>query len=252
MITGKFGKLYLVPTFLGATKPEKVLPAGTLEIVRKLKHFVVENTRTTRRNLSRFGMDTPIDEIEFIELDKHNARNLDLMEHLGPCLNGEDMGLMSEAGTPCVADPGALVVDLAHSAGIQVVPLTGPNAMILALMASGFNGQAFAFHGYLPIKNPERQNAIRELERRSAANNETELFIETPFRNNAMLEDLCKNCHPSTRLCIASNITCEDEQIISQDIAEWKKFKGDLNKDLPYSLFIAKQKDIGTNQNKRA
>lgn len=201
------------------------MPAGTLEIVRKLKHFVVENTRTTRRNLSRFGMDTPIDEIEFIELDKHNARNLDLMEHLGPCLNGEDMGLMSEAGTPCVADPGALVVDLAHSAGIQVVPLTGPNAMILALMASGFNGQAFAFHGYLPIKNPERQNAIRELERRSAANNETELFIETPFRNNAMLEDLCKNCHPSTRLCIASNITCEDEQIISQDIAEWKNSK---------------------------
>ena len=230
MITGNFGKLYLVPTFLGATKPEQVLPAGTLEAVRKLKHFVVENTRTTRRNLSRFGMDTPIDEIEFIELDKHNAHNLDLMEHLGPCLNGEDMGLMSEAGSPCVADPGALVVDLAHSAGIQVIPLTGPNAMILALMASGFNGQAFAFHGYLPIKNPERQNAIKDLERRSAANNETELFIETPFRNNAMLEDLCKNLHPATRLCIASNITCENEQIISQDIAEWKKFKGDLNK----------------------
>ena len=147
MTQNNFGKLYLVPTFLGATKPEQILPAGTLDIVRKLKHFVVENTRTTRRNLSRFGMDTPIDDIEFIELDKHNIRNLDLMEHLGPCLNGEDMGLMSEAGTPCVADPGALVVDLAHSAGIKVVPLTGPNAMILALMASGFNGQAFAFHG---------------------------------------------------------------------------------------------------------
>ena len=230
MITGNFGKLYLVPNLLGATKPEQVLPQGTLCIVKSLKHFVVENTRTTRRVLSRIGMDTPIDEIEFIELDKHNARNLDLMEHLGACLNGEDMGLMSEAGTPCVADPGALVVDLAHSAGIQVVPLTGPNAMILALMASGFNGQAFAFHGYLPIKNPERQNAIKDLERRSAANDETELFIETPFRNNAMLEDLCKNLHPATRLCIASNITCEDEQIISQDIAEWKKFKGDLHK----------------------
>ena len=220
----------MVPNLLGATKPEQVLPQGTLSIVKSLKHFVVENTRTTRRVLSRIGMDTPINEIEFIELDKHNARNLDLMEHLGACLNGEDMGLMSEAGTPCVADPGALVVDLAHSAGIQVVPLTGPNAMILALMASGFNGQAFAFHGYLPIKNPERQNAIKDLERRSAANNETELFIETPFRNNTMLEDLCKNLHPATRLCIASNITCEDEQIISQDIAEWKKFKGDLSK----------------------
>ena len=230
MITNHFGKLYLVPNLLGSTRPEQVLPNGTLEVVRKLKHFVVENTRTSRRVLSRIGMDCAIDDIEFIELDKHNARNLDLMEHLGPCLNGFDMGLMSEAGTPCVADPGALVVDLAHSAGIQVVPLTGPNAMLLALMASGFNGQAFAFHGYLPIKSPERQNAIKELERRSLANNETELFIETPFRNNAMLQDLCKNLHPSTRLCVASNLTCEDELIISQDIGSWKGFKGDLNK----------------------
>jgi len=225
-----FGKLYLVPNLLGATQPEKVLPAGTLAIVKRLRHFVVENTRTSRRVLSRIGMECPIDDIEFIELDKHNARNLDLMEHLGACLNGDDMGLMSEAGTPCVADPGAFVVDLAHSAGIQVVPLTGPNAMILALMASGFNGQAFAFHGYLPIKSPERQNAIKNLERRSMSNNETELFIETPFRNNAMLADLCKNLHPSTRLCVACNLTCDDELVISQDIAEWKKFKGDLNK----------------------
>lgn len=220
----------MVPNLLGATRPDQVLPVGTLQIVKKLRHFVVENTRTTRRVLSRIGMDCPIDDIEFIELDKHNASHLDLMEHLGPCLQGEDMGLMSEAGTPCVADPGALVVDLAHSAGIQVVPLVGPNAMILALMASGFNGQSFAFHGYLPIKSPERQNAIKDLERRSATNNETELFIETPFRNNAMLQDLCKNLHPATQLCIASNLTCDDEQIISQDIGAWKSFKGDLNK----------------------
>ena len=230
MIANTFGKLYLVPNLLGATRPEQVLPQGTLAIVKRLKHFVVENTRTSRRVLSRIGMDNAIDDIEFIELDKHNARNLDLMEHLGACLNGEDMGLMSEAGTPCVADPGALVVDLAHSAGIKVVPLTGPNAMILALMASGFNGQAFAFHGYLPIKSPERQNAIKDLERRSLSNDETELFIETPFRNNAMLQDLCKNLHPSTRLCVASNLTCEDELVISQDIAAWKTYKGDLNK----------------------
>ena len=225
-----FGKLYLVPNLLGATQPEQVIPAGTLAIVKRLRHFVVENTRTSRRVLSRIGMDCAIDDIEFIELDKHDAHHLDLMEHLGACLNGEDMGLMSEAGTPCVADPGALVVDLAHSAGIQVVPLTGPNAMILALMASGFNGQAFAFHGYLPIKSPERQNAIKDLERRSMMNDETELFIETPFRNNAMLQDLCKNLHAGTRLCVASNLTCDDELIISQDIASWKTFKGDLNK----------------------
>ena len=203
-MTNNFGKLYLVPNLLGTTKPEQVIPAGTLEIVRRLKHFVVESTRTSRRVLSRIGIDN--------------------------CLQGEDMGLMSEAGTPCVADPGALVVDLAHSAGIQVIPLVGPNAMILALMASGFNGQAFAFHGYLPIKSPERQNAIKDLERRSAANNETELFIETPFRNNAMLQDLCKNLHPATRVCIACNLTCDDELIISQSIGEWKGYKGDLNK----------------------
>ncbi len=226
-----FGTLYLVPNLLGATKPEQVLPAGTLSIVKRLRHFVVENTRTSRRVLSRIGMDCPIDEIEFIELDKHDkGGDLDLMEHLGACLQGEDMGVMSEAGTPCVADPGALVVDLAHSAGIKVVPLVGPNAMILALMASGFNGQSFAFHGYLPIKSPDRQNAIKNLERRSMSNNETELFIETPFRNNAMLADLCKNLHPSTRVCVACNLTCEDELVISQDVAEWKKFKGDLNK----------------------
>lgn len=225
-----FGKLYLVPNLLGATRPEQVLPAGTLDLVKRLRHFVVENTRTSRRVLSRIGMDCPIDEIEFIELDKHHAQHLDLMEHLGACLQGEDMGLMSEAGTPCVADPGALVVDLAHSAGIQVIPLVGPNAMILALMASGFNGQAFAFHGYLPIKSPDRQNAIKNLERRSMANNETELFIETPFRNNAMLADLCKHLHPATRLCVACNLTCEDELVISQDIGTWKQFKGDLNK----------------------
>lgn len=230
MIANTFGKLYLVPNLLGATKPEQVLPVGTLDIVKRLRHFVVENTRTSRRVLSRIGMNDPIDDIEFIELDKHNTHNLDLMEHLGACLQGEDMGLMSEAGTPCVADPGALVVDLAHSAGIQVVPLVGPNAMILALMASGFNGQAFAFHGYLPIKSPERQNAIKDLERRSMANNETELFIETPFRNNAMLQDLCKCLHPATQLCIASNLTCDDELIISQDIGAWKTYKGDLNK----------------------
>ena len=219
-----------MPTLLGATSAEQVIPAGTLEIVRTRRFFVVENVRTARRMLSKMHMPCPIEELEFVELDKHNPENPDLLTYLGKALDGQDVGLMSEAGTPCVADPGALVVDLAHSAGIQVVPLTGPNAMILALMASGFNGQAFAFHGYLPIKSPERQNAIKNLERRSMSNDETELFIETPFRNNAMIADLCKNLHPATRLCVACNLTCDDELIISQDIAEWKKFKGDLNK----------------------
>ena len=226
----QLGKLYLLPALLGATSAEQVIPAGTLEVVRTLRFFVVENVRTARRMLSKMHMPCPIDELEFVELDKHNPENPDLLTYLGPALNGQDIGLMSEAGTPCVADPGALIVELAHQAGIRVVPLTGPNAMILALMASGFNGQSFSFHGYLPIKGPERALKIKALERQSLANDETELFIETPFRNNAMIEDLVKNCHPTTMLCVASNITMEDEKIVSKPISDWKSIKYDWNK----------------------
>ena len=225
-----FGKLYLVPTLLGATSAEYVIPQGTLETVRTLRFFVVENIRTARRMLSKMHMPCPIDELEFVELDKHNPHNPDLMTYLGKALEGQDIGLMSEAGTPCVADPGALIVELAHQAGIQVVPLTGPNAMILALMASGFNGQSFCFHGYLPIKNPERAQKIKALERQSMANDETEMFIETPFRNNAMIEDILKCCHPNTMLCVASDITMEDEKIVSKPIFDWKSIKYDWNK----------------------
>ena len=226
----QFGKLYLVPTFLGATSAEQVLPAGTLEIVRTIRFFVVENIRTARRMLSKMHMPCPIEELTFAELDKHHPENPDLMTYLGEALNGNDIGLMSEAGTPCVADPGALIVEMAHQAGIQVVPLTGPNAVILALMASGFNGQSFAFHGYLPIKNPERAQKLKSLERQSFANNETELFIETPFRNNAMIEDIIKNCRPNTTLCVASDITTPDEKIVSKPISEWKNIRHDWNK----------------------
>lgn len=215
---------------LGGTLAEQVIPLGTLEKVRALRFFVVENVRTARRMLGKMHMPCPIDELEFVELDKHNPENPDLLAYLGKALDGQDIGLMSEAGSPCVADPGALIVELAHQAGIQVVPLTGPNAMILALMASGFNGQSFCFHGYLPIKNPERIQKIKELEHRSMMNNETELFIETPFRNNAMIEDLVKNCRPNTMLCVASNITTEDEKIVSKPISEWKSIKYDWNK----------------------
>lgn len=226
----EFGKLYLVPTLLGATSAEHVIPQGTLETVRTLRFFVVENIRTARRMLSKMHMPCPIDELTFVELDKHNPHNPDLMTYLGEALNGNDIGLMSEAGTPCVADPGALIVELAHQAGIQVVPLTGPNAMILALMASSFNGQSFCFHGYLPIKNPERSQKIKALEHKSLMNDETEMFIETPFRNNAMIEDIIKNCHPNTMLCVASDITMEDERIVSKPISEWKSIKYDWNK----------------------
>lgn len=226
----QFGKLYLIPALLGSTSAEQVIPVGTLEIVRTLRFFVVENVRTARRMLSKMNMPCPIDELEFVELDKHNPENPDLLIYLGKALDGQDIGLMSEAGTPCVADPGALIVELAHQAGVQVVPLTGPNAMILALMASGFNGQSFCFHGYLPIKNPDRIQKIRALERQSMANNETEIFIETPFRNNAMIEELVKNCHPGTMLCVACDITTKEEKIVSKPISAWKSIKYDWNK----------------------
>lgn len=227
----KLGTLYLIPTLLGVTKAEQVIPQGTLEIVRNIRFFVVENVRTARRMLSKMNMPCPIDELTFVELDKHDkSNNPDLMTYLGEALNGNDIGLMSEAGTPCVADPGALIVELAHQAGIKVVPLTGPNAIILALMASGFNGQSFSFHGYLPIKSQERVIALRNLERRSAANNETQMFIETPFRNNAMIEEIIKTCHNNTMLCVACNITTAEEEIVSKPISEWKKIKKDWNK----------------------
>ncbi len=226
----QYGKLYLIPTFLGATKAEYVLPQGTLEIVRNLRYFVVENVRTARRMLSKMNMPCAIDELAFVELDKHDKMHPDLMTYLGAAMEGHDVGLMSEAGTPCVADPGALIVELAHQTGIKVVPLTGPNAMILALMASGFNGQSFCFHGYLPIKSHERVSAIRNLERRSSMNDETQMFIETPFRNNAMIEEIIKTCHPNTMLCVACNITTNEEEIVSKPVSEWKKIKKDWNK----------------------
>ncbi len=229
-MNNNFGKLYLVPAFLGATTAEQVIPAGTLEIVRTLRHFVVENVRTARRMLSKMNMPVGIDELTFVELDKHNPDNPSLMLYLGAALNGCDVGLMSEAGSPCVADPGAFIVELAHQAGIQVVPLTGPNAMTLALMASGFNGQSYKFHGYLPVKNPERITALKNIERQSLTNNETEIFIETPFRNNAIIDDIVKNCHLNTMLCVASNITMPDEKIVSKSIADWKSIKYDWNK----------------------
>lgn len=224
------GKLYLIPTLLGDTAAEGVIPKGTLEVVREIRFFVVENVRTARRMLSRMFMPCPIDELEFVEIDKHHPQNPDFMTFLGPALEGRDIGLMSEAGVPCVADPGAYIVGLAHQAGIRVVPLVGPNAMTLALMAAGFNGQSFCFHGYLPIKGPERVNAIRNLERRSAQMDETELFIETPFRNNAMLDAILKTCHNNTEVCIACDLTTAEETVVSKTVGEWKKMKYDFDK----------------------
>lgn len=217
----KKGKLFLIPTLLGDTLPEKVLPEGTLNIIRSLDYFIVEQIRTSRRFLIKAGISKPLDSISFMELNKHSKPD-DLLTYLQPALDGNNIGLMSEAGTPCVADPGSFVVDAAHQSGIQVVPLSGPSSVILALMASGFNGQQFMFHGYLPIPSNERIRMIRQIESQSRESGQTQIFIETPYRNRQMLEALLKSCHPTTMLCVATNLSMEDESVISLPIHSWQ------------------------------
>lgn len=223
------GRLYLIPALLGNTDPELVLPAGTIEVMRKLDIFIVENIRSARRLLSRVKPLVPIDEMLFLELNKH-TKEQEMLDFLLPAFEGKSIGLMSEAGTPCVADPGNVIVEMAHQSGVEVMPLTGPNALLLALMASGFNGQSFAFHGYLPIQKQDRVKALLGLQHRTELTNETQLFIETPFRNQALYETIIQQCRPSLMLCLAVNISMPDQYIRSMTIADWKKEKPDLNK----------------------
>lgn len=219
------GTLHLIPTTLGEYEPAAVLPAPLLELVRTLKHFVVEETRTARRFLSAAGLKGHIGELTFRELNEHTSPAevdslLDLFhdEDGHPC----DVGLLSEAGLPAVADPGALLVALCHRQGIRVVPHTGPSSLMLALMASGLNGQQFAFRGYLPAKPEERKKCLRALEKDSARRAETQIFIETPYRNDAMFADLLETLSPSVRLCVAADLTLPDEFIRTQPVREWR------------------------------
>ncbi|MBS4056334.1 MAG: SAM-dependent methyltransferase [Bacteroidales bacterium] len=223
------GFLYLIPTLLGDTPPALVLPAGLISTVRTLDYFVVEQLRTSRRFLSRIGMEKPIDSLVFFELNKHSKQH-ELRRYLEPALSGHSVGLMSEAGTPCVADPGSLIVELAHELGIRVVPLSGPNAILMALMASGFNGQKFMFHGYLPINGGERAKTLKALELQSAETGQTQIFIETPYRNLQMLEAIKSHCRPGTSLCVAVNISLPDEYIHSAPLAAWKSLVPDMHK----------------------
>lgn len=217
----KKGKLYLIPTLLGDTTAAQILPQSTLEIISQLDHFIVENLRTARRFLSKIESAKAIDDLHFELHDKH-FQEVELNELLKPMLQGTNVGLMSEAGTPCVADPGSAVVALAHRLDIQVVPLTGPNSILLALMASGFNGQAFSFRGYLPIQAKERINSLKAIERRAMDTGETQIFIETPFRNNALIESILQNCHPETLLCVAADLSTQKEKILSLKVKDWK------------------------------
>jgi 16S rRNA (cytidine1402-2'-O)-methyltransferase len=221
--------LYLIPVTLGETALEKVLPAANHDVVRKIKHFIVENIRTARRFLKTVDKNIDIDSLTFYELNQHTKKE-EIAAYLQPLEKGEDVGVISEAGCPAIADPGADVVAIAQKRGMRVVPLVGPSSLLLALMASGFNGQNFAFAGYLPIQANERTKAIKHLEQRAYTENQSQLFIETPYRNMKMLEDILHACRPQTRLCIAADISLESEFIQTKSVSEWKKRLPDLNK----------------------
>ena len=216
------GQLYLIPSPLGDNDPAEVIPAPVLERLRGLKTFVVEEVRTARRYLSRAGLKGQIEGLEFHVLNEHTPEAE--VEALAALFDGgQDVGLITEAGLPAVADPGSALVALCHRRGIRVIPFVGPSSLMMALMASGLNGQSFAFLGYLPAKTDERRNAIRNIEKQSAARHQTQIFIETPYRNDAMLEDLLRICAPGTRLCIAADITLPEETIRTRTVAQWRK-----------------------------
>lgn len=221
--------LYLLPVTLGDTPVEQVLPAYNKEIILDIKHFIVEDVRSARRFLKKVEASINIDELTFYPLNKHTSPD-DLSGYLKPLQEGHSMGVISEAGCPAVADPGADVVAIAQRKNLKVVPLVGPSSIILSVMGSGFNGQSFAFHGYLPIEAADRIKRLKELEGRIYSENQTQLFIETPYRNNKMMEDIVKTCRPQTKLCIAANITCEGEYIHTKTIREWKGHLPDLTK----------------------
>jgi 16S rRNA (cytidine1402-2'-O)-methyltransferase len=234
------GTLYLIPCTLGDTAPEQVLPRHVMAVARKLSHFVVEQPKTARQYLSLLKPEQPIQSLHFATLNEHTPTN-ELTELLAPLLAGHDVGVISEAGCPGIADPGADLVNLAHRNGICVVPLVGPSSILLALMASGLNGQCFAFHGYLPIAEAERSKAIAKLEADSAKLRQTQIFIETPYRNEKMFGALLAQCRSETQLCVATDITLPREQIQTRTIKLWKSQPApQLNKRPSLFLLLGK------------
>jgi 16S rRNA (cytidine1402-2'-O)-methyltransferase len=226
----KKGRLFLIPVTLGNNDTiNKVLPEYNNLTIHKIKIFIVEQIRTARRFLRAVNHPVAIDDITFLELNKHTDIQA-VSGYLNYAAKGEDIGLLSEAGTPCIADPGAIIVEKAHEKGIKIKPLVGPNSIIIALMASGFNGQHFLFHGYLPIENSQRNKKIKELEINIYKNNQTQIFIETPYRNNKMLDTLLNILKPETKICIAADITLKTEFIKTLPVKLWKKEKVNLHK----------------------
>jgi 16S rRNA (cytidine1402-2'-O)-methyltransferase len=221
--------LYLIPVTLGDSSIERVLPSENQAFLVNIKHFIVEDVRSARRFLKKTDKKINIDELNFYTLNQHTSAS-EISSFLTPLKSGIDMGIISEAGCPAIADPGAEVVRIAQELNYKVVPLVGPSSILLSLMASGFNGQNFSFVGYLPIQTTERTKALKKLENRMYAENQTQIFIETPYRNTKMLQDILQHCQAQTKVCIACDITLESEFIKTKTIKEWKREKVEIDK----------------------
>lgn len=233
------GTLYMVPVTLGDDNLSYVIPADVMKLVQNLEYFVVENEKSARRFLGSVKTNKPVRELNFQLLNEHSAEK-DLPALIAPLLAGHHVGMLSEAGCPGIADPGATLAALAHRKGIKVAPLVGPSSILLSLMASGFNGQQFTFLGYLPSDKAARVNKLKDIEKHSQRLNETQIFIETPYRNQHMLEDILASCCANTKLCIARNVSLETEFVVSKTIAEWKKSElPDLHKQPTVFLLLA-------------
>ena len=234
------GKLYLIPTTMGAANPLQVLPIQVKEIMENLDIYIAENEKTARRHIKQLLPEKQQSILKFFSLNKFTEAT-EIPSFLNDCKEGKDVGLLSEAGCPGVADPGAEIVKIAHNEGIQVIPLVGPSSILLAMMGSGMNGQRFTFNGYLPIDKKERKKEIKDLERLSSEKQEAQIFIETPYRNNKLLEDFLQLLHPTTRLCVACDLTLPTEYIVTKPVSEWSKTKTDLHKRPAIFIF---QKEI--------
>ena len=216
--------LFLIPVTLCETSIEQVLPSYNHDVIVNIKHFIVEDIRSARRFLKKVEKSIDIDELTFYELNRHTDRKF-IGEYLKPMADGKDVGIISEAGCPAIADPGADVVAIAQKKGYKVVPLVGPSSIIMSVMGSGFNGQSFAFNGYLPVDIPQRIKALKKLENKVYNEDQTQLFIETPYRNQKMFETIVNNLRPQTKLCVAAGITCPEEYIKTKTCEQWKKDK---------------------------
>lgn len=235
------GTLYLIPNTLGKTPENNTIPEYVLNIIRRLEVLVVENVQTAVKYLQWIGDTVPEYKIEFLLLNKKTPTH-EIASFTNPLKNGKDVGLISEAGCPAVADPGSELIKMAHAQNIKVTPLVGPSSILLALMASGFNGQNFAFHGYLPIEKAGRQRQIQQLEQESRDRDMTQIFMEAPHRNDAIIKDILKFCHPDTRFCTATNLTLPNESIISKAVSIWKDYEWDsIHKEPTIFLLYASQ-----------